>query len=187
MIFQVTPDTCSYSFTWCSCRFPTIRFYAFFFFLQWIYIDLIWIWKKHNCGQMQNGPSSWKLEAPSWVALGRMSHCEEVVLVLTLATSRRASVKSILKGEQQIMLFNKDKKKNHLSSLNSKFLFNHFSHFALPPTQLHGSSHNFIQMVAVSFNKSAFILLYKFKLFISISYRQKIISHVCFTFYPLVT
>lgn len=84
----------------------------------------------------------------------RMSHCEEVVLVLTLATSRRTSVKSILKGEQQIKLRNKDKKKNHLSSLDSKFLFNHFSHFALPPTQLHGSSHNFIQQVAVSFNKT---------------------------------
>lgn len=39
----------------------------------------------------------------------RMSHCEEVVLVLTLATSRRTSVKSILKGEQQIKLQKKKK------------------------------------------------------------------------------
>lgn len=89
---------------------------------------------------------------------GRMSHCEEVVLVLTLATSRRASVKSILKGEQQIKLRNKDKKKKSSLLTWFKISFQPFSHFALPPTQLHGSSHNFIQLVAVSFHKK--ILLY---------------------------
>lgn len=55
-------------------------------------------------------------ETATWVALGRMSHCEEVVLVLTLATSRRASVKSILKGEQQIKLRNKDNNNNKKKS-----------------------------------------------------------------------
>lgn len=101
----------------------------------------------------------------TWVALGRMSHCEEVVLVLTLATSRRASVKSMLKGEQQMKLRNKKTKKERKRGIISPHLIQNFFStisrtFALPPIQLHGSSHNFIQLVAARFNTKHYIAIY---------------------------
>lgn len=114
IVFQIIPDICSYGFTFWICRFATIRFYSLP--SNYGFILTQFGFEKHNCVQMQNGPSRWKLEPPLWFALGRMSHCEEVVLVLTLATSRRTSVKSILKGEQQIKLRNKDKKKKIIIS-----------------------------------------------------------------------
>lgn len=110
---------------------------------------------------MQNGPSRWKLEPPPWVALGQYEGENESLWGGCAGSD--PGHQQTHKCEIHFERWAADKatqqrqKKNHLSSLDSKFLFNHFSHFALPPTQLHGSSHNFIQQVAVSFNK---ILLY---------------------------
>lgn len=107
IVLQIIPDICSYSFTSYSSVHQILSFFSIYGFILTQFG-----FEKHNCVQMQNGPSRWKLEPPP---LGRMSHCEEVVLVLTLATSRRASVKSILKGEQRIKRRNKDKKKKIIS------------------------------------------------------------------------
>lgn len=108
---------------------------------------------------MQNGPSRWKLKPPPWAALG-----ENESLWGGCAGSdpghqqtRQCEIHFERWAADEATQQRQKKKKSSLLTW-FKISFQPFSHFALPPTQLHGSSHNFIQLVAVSFHKK--ILLY---------------------------
>lgn len=126
----------------------------------------------------------------------RMSHCEKVVPVLTLATSRRTSVKSVLKGEQPMKLCNKDKKKK--SSLLTWFKISFQPFFrtllSLPP--------NYTALLTTSYSRWLWVLI-KYSYIIRIRQKRQrwqncfsqkkpkqnkqILSDARFTFYTLVT
>lgn len=70
-----------------------------------------------------------------------------------------------------------------------KISFQQFVLLGIPPAQLHGCSHNFIQQMAVTFNKISLDYQMNKNAFgteILLPEKNNLPPNVCFTFYPLV-